>query len=464
METPVSNNNTYTVNDKDITEPPKKWFGFRPTSEQNLFIGFFIYTLVGTLLLYLPFSQKVPVSLLDCIFMATSAISTTGLVTVSLYDSYTLFGQIIIMLLVQIGGIGYMTFSSFVILATADKLSRFRVRVLSTEFTMPKEFNLNDFVRSVIIFTVIIEAIGAILFFIAFLMAGVPLDFAVWSAIFHSVSSFCTAGFGLYNNSFENYPTHYFINFIIIALSYLGSIGFIVMLDLWKRARGKIAHITFTSKIILIITLALTVFGTLIIYIAEPSLQKYNVIDGLLIAWFQTMSAFTTVGFNTIPLGNMTTGILLTLTFLMYVGASPSGTGGGLKSTTFTAVISVVYSKFIGSEKVQFLGREIPTQRVSVAVATFIFYTSLVFLGMYVLSFTEPKASLPHILFEVASALGTVGLSAGLTGGLSALGKMMIIFLMFVGRLGVITFGIALFERRKNVVEMEDIRKDDLAV
>ncbi len=462
METKISN--TYEVNNQDTTEPPKRWFGFRPTSEQNLFLGFFIYTLTGAILLYMPFAQKVAVPFLDCVFMATSAISTTGLVTVSLYDSYNLFGQIIITLLVQIGGIGYMTFSSFVILATTDKLSRYRIRVLSTEFTMPKAFDLHDFVRSVIIFTIIIEAIGAILFFIAFLMAGVPLDFALWSAIFHSVSSFCTAGFGLYNNSFENYPTHYFINLIIIVLSYLGSIGFIVMLDLWKYARGKIKGITFTSKIILIITLALTVFGTGVIYVAEPTLQKYNVIDGLLIAWFQAMSAFTTVGFNTIPIGNLTTGILLTLTLLMYIGASPSGTGGGLKSTTFTAVISVVYSKFIGSDKVQFLGREIPTQRVSVAVATFIFYTALVFLGMYVLSFTEPKASLPHILFEVASALGTVGLSAGLTGSLSISGKLTIIFLMFVGRLGVLTFGIALFERRKNVAEMEDIEKDDLAV
>ncbi len=433
------------------------------SSEQNLFVGFFIYTFLGTLILCLPFSQKTNVSFLDNLFMATSAISTTGLVTVSLYDSYTLFGQIIITLLIQIGGIGYMTFSSFVLLSTAEKISVLRVRVLRTEFTMPNGFDLYQFVRSVIIFTIVIELIGAILFYIAFLQAGVAWDFAIWSAIFHSISTFCTAGFGLYNNSFENYPTHYFLNWIIIILSYLGAMGFIVLIDVWNKMTGKTKNITFTSKIIILITFVLSVFGTLVIFFFEPSLQKYSTLDALLIALFQAMSAMTTVGFNSVPIATLTTGILLTLTFLMYVGASPSGTGGGLKSTTFTAVISVVYSRFIGSSKVQFLGKEIPENRVDVAVSAFIFYTTLVFLGMYLLSFTE-KFPLSFILFEVASALGTVGLSAGITGTLTSFGKCVLIFLMFIGRLGVLTFGIALLERRKNRQKMNNINAEDLAV
>lgn len=449
---------------KDIDSTIKKsFFKLNFSSEQNLFAGFFIYTFLGTLLLCLPICQKLNVGFLDNLFTATSAISTTGLVTISLYDNYNLLGQIIITLLIQIGGIGYMTFSSFVLLSTAQKISTLRVRVLSTEFTMPTHFNLYQFIRSVIVFTIVIEFIGAVLFYIAFLQAGVAWDFAIWSAIFHSISTFCTAGFGLYNNSFENYPTHYFINWIIIILSYLGAMGFIVLIDVWDRLRGKTKNITFTSKIIILITFILSVFGTLVIFFFEPSVQKYGIFDGLLIALFQAMSAMTTVGFNSIPISTLTTGVLLTLTFLMYVGASPSGTGGGLKSTTFTAVIAVVYSRFVGSNKVKFLGKEIPDNRVDVAVSAFIFYTSLVFIGIYLLSFTE-KTSLTNILFEVTSALGTVGLSAGLTSSLTSFGKCVIIFLMFIGRLGVLTFGIALLQRNQNNINTQNTEPEDLAV
>lgn len=434
-----------------------RWI-FRMSEEQNLFVGFAVYTLIGCFLLCMPFSQKAAIPILDSLFIATSAISTTGLVTVSIYDNYNMFGQFVIMLLIQIGGIGYMTFSSFLILSAGDGISRTRKKILNTEFALPNDFNISDFVKSIIIFTAVIETIGAILFLIAFLRAGVPLDFAIWSAIFHSVSSFCTAGFGLYNNSFENYPTDYFINSIIIVLSYMGAMGFIVMTDVWRKFTGKIKELSFTSEMIILVTLSLSVIGTLIFFFTEPSIQKFSFSDKILISFFQSMSALTTVGFNTVPLGVITTASLLLITFLMYVGASPSGTGGGLKSTTLLANIAFVFSRLRGNSKVLFFKTEIPQARVTVATAVFIFYTFLIFLGTYLLSFTE-KTTLTNILFEVASALGTVGLSAGITGSLSIFGKIVIIVLMFIGRLGVLTFGIAFLERSKDVIptEIEDL-------
>ena len=171
--------------------------------QQNLLYGFLSYTLIGCFLLCLPFFQKVPVSFLDNLFTATSAISTTGLASVSLVDSYSWFGQLVVLLLIQIGGVGYMTFTSFLLLSNKSKLTHWHQRVLNAEFSLPKGFVIGDFLKSVILFTLFIEVIGAFAYYLAFTQAGVDHNFAVWSSVFHSVSAFCTAGFGLYNNNLE---------------------------------------------------------------------------------------------------------------------------------------------------------------------------------------------------------------------------------------------------------------------
>nr|BFF40127.1 hypothetical protein BACY1_19320 [Tenacibaculum mesophilum] len=173
------------------------------------------------------------------------------------------------------------------------------------------------------------------------------------------------------------------------------------------------------------------------------------------------MSAMTTVGFNTVPIGGFSLPILLLLTFLMYIGASPSGTAGGMKITTLTAMISILKSRLLGQKKITFLNRIIPFDRIYIATSTFMLYTSLIFLFSFLLSYSE-SFSFDKILFEVASALGTVGLSTGITGDLSNLGKFLIIILMFIGRVGVLTFGFALLQQKQN--ELEKIKSDDLAV
>lgn len=435
-------------------------FQISKSPQMNLVWGFFLYTLVGLFLLSIPLFHKTDVGFLDNLFIATSAISTTGLVTISIFESYNFFGQFIIMALIQVGGIGYMTLTTYYLLFTTKKITRWHSQIIGTEFTLPNTIQIRDFIKSVIVFTVIMETIGAILFYIAFRAEGMGIVKAIWFSIFHSISSFCTAGFGLFNNGFEGFQDNTFINTTISILAISGSLGFIVITDLWYRITGKSKEISFTTKIIVYGFLCLLFLGTLLIYITEPS-TTIGQDNSLMTSFFQAMSAMTTVGFNTVPVGNLTLPVLLLITFLMYIGASPSGTAGGMKITTLTAMISILKSRLFGQKKITFLNRLIPLERIYVATSTFMLYTSLIFLFSFLLSYSE-SFSFNKILFEVASALGTVGLSTGITGDLSNIGKVLIIILMFIGRVGVLTFGFALLHQKDN--NLKKIKTDDLAI
>lgn len=440
----------------------KKYRKFQLTlsPQQNLLYGFLTYTLVGWSLLCLPIAHKLDVSALDSLFIATSAISTTGLVTVSVFDSYSWFGQFIVMLLFQIGGIGYMTFTTFIVLSKKSDLTHWHQRILNAEFTMPKGFQVKDFLKSVILFTVVIEIIGALCIYIAFTNAGVEHNFALWSSIFHSVSAFCTAGFGLYNDSFEQFAGNPSINIILSILAICGSLGFIVVTDFWNRLSGKSRKITFTTKIILGAMALLLVFGTIMLYLFEPAIEGQGG-QRWMASFFQTMTALTTVGFNTVPLGSFATGSLLVIIFLMYIGASPSGTGGGMKTTTVTALIAIMWNRIRNNRHVTFLGRTIPLERLYVATSVFMLYASVIFLATFLLSLSE-KIPLEQILFETTSAIGTVGLSTGITGSLQPLGKMVLITTMFVGRLGLLTFGLAILAKRNTLRTKK--KSEDLAL
>ncbi|MBN2316894.1 MAG: hypothetical protein JXM79_23405 [Sedimentisphaerales bacterium] len=422
-------------------------------------LGYVSYILIGWILLSLPFAQRGPgARALDNLFISTSAMSTTGLVTVSIADSYTLFGQIVILLLIQLGGLGYMTFSSFVILSRKRTLSDTRTDVANVVFSLPQSFRIDKFLRSVILFTAAIETTGAGCLYFIFRQADLPN--ALWSAIFHSISSFCTAGFSLYNNSLESFTSNFWLNLTITILSYTGAVGFIVCVDVWRRITNKIQRVTLTSKIILHCTFWVSLVGTAIFFLSEPSIQELTVEKRLIASFFQAMTSMTTVGFNTISIFKISRASLLLLTTLMIIGASPSGTGGGLKSTTFTALIGIMRSTLQGKKNVYFWGRRVPEERVRLAVATFCFYVAFLLLGVYLLTLTE-KMDLESVLFESASALGTVGLSTGVTALLSSMGKIIITFLMFVGRLGPLTFGMSLFLRRNVTPEEKD---EDVAI
>lgn len=422
-------------------------------------LGYFAYAMAGWLLLCLPLAHgHVAVPWLDNLFTSVSALSTTGLTTTSVANGYSLFGQIAILVLIQIGGIGYMTFGSFVILSRTGSLPPRRDDVARAVFSVPADLRIDHLVRSVIVFTVIIEALGAFALYFAFLHAGIEGPF--WTSVFHSVSAFCTAGFSLYDNSLEAHRADFWINTILAILSYLGAIGFIVCLDFWRRLTSRTDRITLTSKIILIATFWLTIVGVLLFYLCEPSIRNLDADDRFLAALFQVMAALTTVGFNSIPIAQLSQASLFLLILLMVIGASPSGTGGGLKTTTFTAILGVMRSAMKGIDRVYFWGKEIPSARVWLAMASLGFYVTALIVGCYLLSLTE-SFNFEALLFEAASALGTVGLSTGITSQLTHLGKVIIIALMFIGRVGPLAFGLSLFCGRE---ESPAKGQEDLAV
>ncbi|HOW52226.1 MAG TPA: potassium transporter TrkG [bacterium] len=435
------------------------FFSGRVDPAHAVFFGYLSYVIIGWLLLSLPAARIVEhIAPIDNLFVATSAMSTTGLSTISIADNYSLFGQLVILALIQLGGIGYMTFGSFIILSRRPDLPPARAEVSRAVFSLPKSFDIFRFIRSVILFTAVIETVGMLLLWWAFSAAGAPNP--LYNAFFHSISSFCTAGFSPFNDSFMSFAGNVWLNGIVSALSYLGAIGFIVFVDYWRRFRGKSAQVTLTSKIILWTTLWMTLIGTALLFLDEPTIRGSAPDKRLLAAFFQCMAAMTTVGFNSVDIGALSKGSILVLTVLMIIGASPSGTGGGVKSTSFSAILGVIRSALRGEQHASFWGRGIPLERVWMAVANTALYLMFLTIGVYLLSLTE-TATIDKLFFEAASAIGTVGLSMGITGTLTDLGKFIVTLLMLGGRIGPLTVGMVLFIRKSAADEPHD---SDLAV
>jgi trk system potassium uptake protein TrkH len=336
-----------------------------------------------------------------------------------------------------------MTFGSFVMLSLSGRLPAVHRRVSGVALSLPAGLDLAGFVRVLVAYTVAVEVAGAVaLHVLVFGPRGAP-D-AVWLSVFHSVSAFCTAGFGLFNDSFESYRGDVAANLVLIALSYLGAIGFLVVHDLWRSVRHLRLQVTLTTKIILWSTALVSLLGTVLLFLDEPSIRGLPAGERWLVSWFQVMTASTTVGFNTVPIGGLSASSLFLLVVVMMIGASPAGTGGGLKTTTVTALWAVMTATLRRRPQPVFLGREIPETRLRAASAAALFYAFTLAAGIYALALVE-TAPLADLMFECASALGTVGLSRGLTGSLSDLGKAIVIVLMFLGRVGPLAIGMAFF-------------------
>ena len=416
---------------------------------QVIILGFLFYASVGVLLISMPFAQKQSVGIIDNLFNVVSAMSTTGLTTGAISELYTPFGKLILLGLIQLGAIGYMTITSFFILSSGSRLPVNRTKILSAEFPLPEGFNIKQFVVNIIIYTLVIELIGTTLLTLEFNSLG--LEKPLWSGFFHSISAFSTAGFSIYGNGLENFKDNTSINLIIAFLCYAGAIGFIIPMDIYRKIKGYSKEITFTTKVILTITFLIATAGTFL-YMAGNNTT-------LLSAFFQVMSASTTAGFNTVPLGNLPCSALLVLIIAMVIGASPSGTGGGIKTTSISALAGVVSSIIKGQpQNVSFLKRTIPTYRVFTAVAASTVYVSTLLIGIYLLTLTEAFDFI-SLSFEAASAHGTVGLSMGITPTITPLGKIILTCLMFLGRVGPLTIGIAFFKKDSRIVSC----KTDLA-
>ncbi|MCK5745195.1 MAG: potassium transporter KtrB [Oricola sp.] len=426
----------------------------RANPAKLLVAGYTLYMLAGWILLSLPFAQSAPVRAIDNLFIAVSAVSTTGLVTVDPGSNYSFLGEAIILLLIQAGGVGYMTIGSFAVLATEARLSPLREKVAKAAFSLPNDASPAQFIRTVILFTLTCEAGGIIALYFMFADAGV--ENPLWSAIFHSISAFCTAGFSLNATSMEAFRDHAGINIVISLLSLLGAMGFLIVWDMWRNFTSRAFHLGFTSKVIIRVTFMLLVFGAAILFVVEPTIAALPPHERLFAAFFQSMTATTTVGFNTHPIGAMSHAAILVLLFLMAIGASPSGTGGGLKTTTFAAMLGLLRSTLKQRDAVRFFKRPIPQIRVQAAAASFFYFIVLLMIAMFFLILTEPGADFEALVFESVSAIGTVGLSMGVTGDLSTLGKLIIIVLMIAGRVGILTFGIAIAFPDESDEEVED--------
>lgn len=439
-----------------VRAPLAWWARRRPT--QQLALGLGLYVALGFAVLCLPWSRVGPAHPIDHLFSAVSAISTTGLTTVSVGDTYSTLGQATLLVLFQIGGVGFMTISSVLILARGKSLSEGRLGVLRAGFSLPHYFVVQHFLVQVVVFTLACEAAGTLLLWWRFDAAGVPG--ALWSAIFHSVSAFATAGFSLSNTSLEPFAHDWIVNLTIGGLCYAGAIGFIVVQDVWYSVKLRERMLTFTSAVILWMTAAVFVLGTLALLVLEPSLGHLPLGERVLAAAFQTMTASSTAGFNTVPIGTLSPAALCVLMLAMLIGASPSGTGGGIKTTTVSAILGNLMSVLRGRSAIRWLGHEIPLARVLWAFASTSLYLIGLALGVLLLAATE-RAPFLSIVFEAASAIGTVGLSLGLTSDLSLAGKVVVIALMFVGRCGPLTIGLALL---RPLPQAGSTRSDDLAV
>ena len=416
----------------------------RFTPFKLLTFGFFTYVLLGLVAVSLPWATKADISFVDNLFNVVSAMSTTGLAAGVVAERYSLFGQIVFLVLIQLGAIGYMTLTSCLILARGDQLSQTRIRILGVEFALPEGLEIRNFVVAIVFYTVLIESAGAFVLGHRFNALGIETPY--WQGLFHSVSAFGTAGFSLLPNGLEPFRDDIPVNLTVMALCMLGAIGFIIPVDLWSRMTGKRKEITFTSKVILLLSAAIVLLGGLVYWICEGNTDFNN----LLTAIFQIVQASSTAGFNTVPVSALNPATLVLMIFVMMIGASPSGTGGGIKNTTVSVMIGIVLSVLRGHpERITFMRRTIPPSRIFSAVAVIIVYIHVAIFTIFILCLTE-SASFLDLSFEAVSALGTVGLSTGITNDLTDMGKLILTATMFIGRIGPLTLGLAFLHTESN--------------
>ncbi|MBF0451314.1 MAG: potassium transporter TrkH [Candidatus Magnetomorum sp.] len=412
-------------------------------------IFFTLVILVGSILLHTTGMNTVDnISWTDSIFTATSAACVTGLTVVDTGSCFTTFGQIVIVCLIQIGGLGIMTLTSLSIYlwrrrtTIADRIAVGQILLHDTSF------NLGKFLIEIVSWTFIIEFMGALLIYLI-----APESFSPFSAIFHSISAYCNAGFSLFSDNLTLWQGDWTINLVFMTLIILGGIGFSVFIECKNYIKQKfltprisnLYQVSWYSKIVLRTSIFLIIFGWIAIYLSE--FVGYNRImamdDALLTSLFQSVTC-RTAGFNTINIGQMTNVSLAIILFLMFIGGAPGSCAGGIKVTTFRVMAATIISELKGKKQAVIGKFAINETAVKKSMVLFVVSVMVIFMAVFLLDFTE-GGDKPHyqvrgqfleILFESVSAFCTVGLSTGLTPKLSTIGKWIIISLMFIGRLG----------------------------
>ncbi|WP_066894086.1 TrkH family potassium uptake protein [Clostridium nigeriense] len=393
-------------------------------------LGFFSVIVLGTILLKLPISirEGASVSLVDALFTSTSAVCVTGLIAVDTADTFTVFGRAVVALLIQIGGLGVTSVGVGFILLMGKKIG-IKERVLIKEsMNLDSMKGLVKLVKSVLLLTLSFEVVGAILSYIVFSKDYKPLD-ALGISVFHSIAAFNNSGFDILGGlkNLIPYQNNILLNLTTCGLIIFGGLGFLVIKEIIRKRNFK--KFSLHTKVVITTTAILLIVGTLFLKATEDITW--------LGAFFFSTSA-RTAGFSTYPLGNFTNAGLFTLTILMFIGASPGSTGGGIKTTTIFTLFKSIYSTATNKHCVAFK-RKIPTTVIFRAFNIIILALAVVCFGTFALSIIEPQFSFIQLLVEVTSAFGTVGLSTGITPNLTDLSKIIVSIIMFIGRLGPMT-------------------------
>jgi trk system potassium uptake protein len=418
------------------------------TVARTICLGFLVVILTGTLLLIMPFSGTSgnwndPIVAL---FTSTSAVCVTGHVVVDTATYFSRVGQFIVMLLIQVGGLGYMTVTTFLLLLLGRRFGLKDKVAIQQSLDRQALQGSNQVLKSIIATTLIFELTGAFLLLLVFVPdLGWPKG--LWFALFHSVSAWNNAGFALFSDNLASYQASFLVNAVITGLIIFGGIGYEVILEFYLMLRARITRQrmktsrTLNFQVAVSTTLFLLIGGTLAIWAIEihnpATLAPMGLPQQILGAWFQSVTS-RTAGFNTIDISKMTTAGLFVTIALMLIGGSPGGTAGGIKTTTARVLASCTYAILQGKESVVIYRRQVPNSLLLKAIAVTFGSVMTVVVATIAISLAEPKLNFINILFEVVSAFATVGLSTGITAGLTTFSKLVLVATMYIGRVGIL--------------------------
>ncbi len=446
------------------------WRALNPSPPQIIALSFAAMIFVGTLLLNLPMASQNghSVGLLNAFFTAVSANCVTGLVVVSTFTQWTMFGKIVILILIQLGGLGFFTIMTIFLVFLRKNITLENRLILQASFSQDNVGGMVRLAISILKITLIAEGIGAALLTLGFYFSPpyMSLPKSIGYGIFHAVSAFCNAGFDLIgDDSLAPYRDNYYINAVMIVLIICGGLGFMVWGDLVAKIRRKKttnvplrwAYLSLHSKMAIVSTVFLLFLGTAVFLMFEwnnpQTLAELSFLQKLQAALFQSIT-LRTCGFYTIAQGNFTEPSQLFSTVLMLIGGSPSGTAGGMKTVTMCVVFCAMISLLRGRDRMEAFGRSLPMDLLQKALAVIMALVLLVIASTLILYYTESGSAFSHSIldlwFEAASAAGTVGLTTGITPHLSAAGKVVIALCMFIGRIGPVTALVALNMRLRH--------------
>ena len=449
----------------------KRLLHIKMTTTRIIVLGFLIGILLGGFLLWLPVSSKAgqSISFVDALFVATTSLCVTGLTPVVMAEQWNYFGQTVILFLMQFGGLGVITFTTTVLLLLGQRITLKERMLIQDSYNLESIAGVVKLTKRIVKGTLLVEACGAVLYAFEFIPKYGFLD-GIWKAVFHAVSAFCNAGLDLIgNSSLAEYQTNVLINVTTMLLIIFGGLGFPVwwdVLDALRRAckkeilwRDVCAKLNVHSKLVLVMTAALVFGGGFLIFLFEyqnpMTIGNLDFGNKVMASLFESVT-LRTAGFQTIPQEGLTEASTLLALILMFIGGSPSGTAGGVKTVTMIILILSMLAAVKGTDEVRAFHRKISDNYVRRAVAVIVvFFVALIVITM-ALSITE-EGSFIDILFEATSATATVGLTRGFTGSLTTAGKWIIIIAMYLGRLGPITMALAFnakkYEGKKTYAE-----------